>query len=430
MPPTTLTIDHSVFYNEKNIFDNLYSTTGNLESMLKCFDPQDKYSKGIIFCIPSKILDKFEYLNIKAERGEKLRFLNSTEFVKSISGYSIFMTDEEVIEVDITYDNKIAMNNLITASSLLLSGKKEKEVKLYYYIENMDLLTERKIKEISRFGFYDISVKSPLFYGKGKDEGFPQGLYLIKTTDISYNTKPRNYNILSGKINLYKTLTDSPFCYINIRISVKTKKILQEMVRIGGTRISNGKTTQRELSGCFVVRDHDNHTLQKNGKNKETSTFKLSLDTKSTKCNKEEDAEIAPCKYNFHTHPYKAYINNNTKYAWPSCSDYKAFLVSFYEYGTIFHILASLEGIYIISVHPDWVNNKKLLERDAIKHIESKYDMIEERNTHTPDEYIEIVGGYHFKGKEPIFNVEYERYEEKGKSHNVFFPKKNGGCIV
>jgi hypothetical protein len=441
MPLTTLTIDYSVFYNQKNNFDILYSTIGNIEHMLKCFDPKDKYSKGVIFCIPHKILNKFEFLSVKAEKGDSLiksiKYLNSKEFVDKIFGYSIFITNEEVIEVDITYYNKIAFNNLITASSLLLKGKNTQSpaktpVRIYYHIEILEELNERKIRELAKFGFYDISVKSPLFYGKIIPQDV-SSIYLIKNEDISYNTKQGNskiYHILSGKINLYKTMIDSPFCYINIRIGDKTKKILREMVHVGGTKISNGNPTQRELSGCFVVKDFESQ------KGSKKNTFKFSLDDSTTKCNKEEDAEITPCKYNFHTHPYRAYINNNTKYAWPSCSDYKAFLVSFYEYGTIFHILASLEGLYIISVSKEWINNENLLSGDTVKFIERKYDMIQERNIYNPDEYIEIIKGFGYKNRGPIFNVEYERYSDpwRGKklknTHQVFFPKKEGKCII
>ena len=57
--------------------------------------------------------------------------------------------------------------------------------------------------------------------------------------------------------------------------------------------------------------------------------------------------------YNFHSHPRNAYKKYNVKLGWPSGQDYIGFLLASIEDGTIFHMVITIEGIYIITLTKD-----------------------------------------------------------------------------
>jgi hypothetical protein len=405
-----LTIDYSVFYREKYDFGNLYKKIGNLSEKLKILDKSDSHSKGITFCIPSEIFILF--------KREKFSLLNTNKFIDNLYGCIIFLTKGKLVETDILFYNDDSALKILIDSFNGLMGK---NIVLYYRLHDSFKISKKNIMVLSKLGFNNFDSISPITKR--------EGIFLIrKNRNLPW--KNRDFNVIWGKLSLYQKLKSSNFCYFYIRISEKSKNILKEMVESGGARIEkNGKISQKEISGCFYIADCKGGPDCKEGK---IPTFKFSLNKNQIKYNKDEDAEIAPCKYNFHTHPFSAYINNDTKYAWPSCSDYKAFLISFYNYGTFFHILASLEGIYIISINKDWINSQNLLDNDTVKYIESKYDLIKERNIYTPNKYIKIVNNYSYKGKEAIFKVFFSSYEkrEKNEKYKIYFYRKNGQCVI
>lgn len=54
-----------------------------------------------------------------------------------------------------------------------------------------------------------------------------------------------------------------------------------------------------------------------------------------------------------HTHPVKAYTQYNTYIGYPSTDDFYTILQSSVEDKSLFHVLGSMEGLYIISLHKD-----------------------------------------------------------------------------
>jgi hypothetical protein len=72
--------------------------------------------------------------------------------------------------------------------------------------------------------------------------------------------------------------------------------------------------------------------------------------------------EFPPVSYSYHVHPLVTYRQANVLIAPPSGSDFQAFMNRFLFYTakdpapTLFHSVFTLEGIYIISLHPDFIN--------------------------------------------------------------------------
>ena len=65
---------------------------------------------------------------------------------------------------------------------------------------------------------------------------------------------------------------------------------------------------------------------------------------------------------NFHTHPKKCYVDNNTKYGWPSGEDMGQ-VIRFAKLNNLVHIVFTIEGAYIIRV-------KKILNNKDIEILE------------------------------------------------------------
>lgn len=153
-----------------------------------------------------------------------------------------------------------------------------------------------------------------------------------------------------------------------------------------------------EFSGAFVI---------KNIKNK--NVFELQVDKNNMVSGEEEGVDAVHFRYNYHTHPKKAYENNDVVNGWPSVHDY----ISILELkNTIVHLVITIEGIYIISYGKNWSgkNTEKLRE-----FINKNYDIDHEEDI-SIYEYIEHINSLVYN-KKKVFNVEYLPWS---KSNNIF----------
>ena len=96
---------------------------------------------------------------------------------------------------------------------------------------------------------------------------------------------------------------------------------------------------QKEVSGVFKSKNKIGKNILEMYIQKNSFSFGVDDNVKS------------PNKHcTFHTHPKTTYKKYNVKYAWPSALDYKVLIR---ENGKLaFHLLATLEGIYLITINP------------------------------------------------------------------------------
>lgn len=100
---------------------------------------------------------------------------------------------------------------------------------------------------------------------------------------------------------------------------------------------------QREISGKFVMIPS------------EPDLVHVTIDRESTKTGDKENASYHESVGSFHTHPYDAYKRHEVCVAFPSGED---FATTLYLYATemgAFHVLSSIEGIYVITMRPSFV---------------------------------------------------------------------------
>ena len=131
---------------------------------------------------------------------------------------------------------------------------------------------------------------------------------------------------------------------------------------------------------------------------------------------------------NFHTHPKGEYKKQKVKYAWPSGDDYLSIMEKMYTENTILHIVATMEGIYAISLSPKLTDrSKKNLEKLFKSKAPLKYkrelpDISNPKSN--PSKYLKDIRDI----KNPIYTVEYRSWKNNTPFKFYFPPDKKGDC--
>lgn len=244
----------------------------------------------------------------------------------------------------------------------------------------------------------------------------PDTLALVRKND--YQTKVELEEVYD---EILYTLGPQTTCTFNFRIIEDARAYLQTLTSKAGVTLNKNKTiTQKEVSGGLSIESTETRNA--------VIFFLLGLDRKLTVYNQEEEASISPSFYNFHTHPQQAYLNHNVKLGWPSADDYSAFLSSIAENNTIFHLLAAVEGFYILSLSPYWAINLEGLDVSP-KWITQNLHWREKEGASDwkVKDYLARVNEMDYK-EHPIFQVQFSTWD-KGKPFEVAFPRRDGNCF-
>lgn len=223
-------------------------------------------------------------------------------------------------------------------------------------------------------------------------------------------------------VNTHKTISnciyilqqyrnDSDSCNMHAKFSPKAIKYLKKTSHRGHTKNKDSTVTQKELGGELYI--------SKIEKPNSDYVFIVDVNEKNVKSGEEEAVSVSATKYNFHSHPKEAYDKHRVKKAWPSLSDFLGYL----QLGnrTIFHCVATLEGIYIMSFSEYWVNRLNKINK---KFVEKNFRI--ERNTSlTPFQYVKKVNNIKYKNQ-PIFVVKFLPWGTATKTIFSINYKKNG----
>ncbi len=79
-------------------------------------------------------------------------------------------------------------------------------------------------------------------------------------------------------------------------------------------------------------------------------------------------------KATYHTHPYPTYLEFDAKYAWPSVTDYKSIADTIVHGIGVFHIVVTVEGIYVVSLNDEWYDKLDTLKK-MVDHSDKKYEI-------------------------------------------------------
>lgn len=339
--------------------------------------------------IPEKV---FEKLESKPKGNERTTFFNSPEFLKSI-----------VFSVCTTYDNR---NKII---------QMQPEVKPYtqLFLDTVHLNFEESVRVVAPFDETLISkgFESPSIC---KEDGSicleRKNQYKIGDQyKIEAEIKKEKEMVLNDLAYVQKQ-RGKKFCDILLKIDLDSLRFLKYLTRAGVTKTSRGRS-QKEFFGQFRISDakEENNNI----------VYTLTLDRKTLISGEEEKIEASGSVYNFHSHPYQAYLKHKVKYGVPSIADYTSvYILS--KRGTIIHFVATLEGVYAISINPDF----HILQQGDAKVV----DFIERRMPCDRDnltkylKYVNSVG---------LFQVELLPYEKSVKVNARFHKKgKYNNCIT
>jgi hypothetical protein len=236
-----------------------------------------------------------------------------------------------------------------------------------------------------------------------------------------------NKSSIKNKIShLIQDFKSGNECTANVRIS---KEALAHLKKTSDTH--SGFSSQKEMTGELYIKDVE--VLFTKGRAKpsstegeninKTSVYVIDLIKESIESGSEEEVDVAPTRYNFHSHPKEAYVRHSVSKAWPSQIDYNGY----FKLGsnTIFHCVATLEGLYVMSFSSYWGKRLKEVPKSFIS---SNYK-IPQNSKLTPEEYVKKINEIRYKGH-PVFKVFYFTWDKAGEVFQVYYPQIKNSCLA
>lgn len=348
---------------------------------LEIINCENKINNLLFIIIPENI---FKELENKKQGYERTSYFNSQEFIKNIQYH--FCT---------SYDKK---ENIVR-----LSGCDEKHIQLF--LDTIHLNFEESVRIIAPFNekLIEKGFESPEICGMKESD-------ICLTRENKFVNKDKiDPKRVEHDLKFVKNQKNQKFCNINLQIDQPSLDFLNHLTKAGVTKTDTGRS-QKEYFGQFSITE----TRETQG----NILYTLSVDKDTLISGEEEKIEATGSVYNFHSHPYEAYLNHKVKYGVPSISDYvSVYILS--KQGTIIHFVATLEGVYAISLNPDFPILKKPHNK-VVQFIEKNMPFARE-NLEKYLKYVNSVG---------MFQVELLPY--KPTKINAQFEKqgKFRNCVI
>ncbi len=287
-------------------------------NIAKCTD-----QNNLLFLILTD--DQFRLLESKNQGEERTAFFNSEEFRKKIIYWLCTEFDHEhkIIYMG-DCSSKYAKKFLDTIHSTF---EESVTIKAGLHLKN------NLPKDLISMGFANPSICS-------KDKKICLDR---KNTFIPKNEKEPKSKLVELDLEFLLKQKDKPHCNIKLEIDKDSREFLKHLTTSGVTQEEDGRS-QKEIFGLFKISKG-----QKGDKGIILYTLKVNRDSLVT--GDKEEIEAVQSLYNFHTHPKEAYLRHGVKFGIPSIADYCA-VFELSKKGTIIHFVATLEGIYAISLNP------------------------------------------------------------------------------
>lgn len=372
----------------------------NLEQhtlLLKLLGKESLKKPGIILILPKYILDMLESKNKGIDR---ISYINTTEFVNSIKGFCYINYDsvKKVCEVfNISAIHKTYLDYIIKN----IYDNFEDADTIWVHIET-DNINDNIIKDAIKAGFKNPYICKDSLVFKNVENPSKSGLCMfLKKGDVvssDHVMEETAYVLDQAKTSM---------CKLCIKFSKDTIQFLQNLCFSGKTTNKDGSITQKEIAGVFDIKYIKNNI------------FVVDVDKNKLIYGQEEGVDVTKSRYNFHSHPKEAYDRNNVKVGWPSGSDYAGFLSVNKQYNTSFHIVVSLEGMYIISFSKDALNNISMLKSDKLLEgfILDEYDHFKKKMN--IEKYVKLVNNTKYN-KIKLFCVDFMKWEDLNGKNNSF----------
>lgn len=219
------------------------------------------------------------------------------------------------------------------------------------------------------------------------------------------------------QISYLKKMYEKEYCTISLKLEDDSIQYLQYVTKAGVTANKKGDgMSQKEVFGKFKIIKSEIH--------KGNITHTLQLDKSSIVYGEEDEITTTGSLYNFHSHPHNAYVMYGAKYGVPSLADYIAVYTLCKVQNTIVHFVASLEGLYVISINP---KSKvcKLPVKEGLKFVKKNFRYNEGHNIEDLDHYMKYINS---KGVFKLSLIPWNKLGEKLIS--IEFNKVGKICVI
>lgn len=351
--------------------------------------PKTKDDVGIIFLIPEKNYKKLLELS---DGMEKIMYISSKSFTNNVTGsyYIVYNEKRKICEIRGYVGDQGHLNSILKSITVYMP----RDITIWAGVVPID-----KSEHYISAGFDNphISDHSPLQY-----DFLDKGVAFSKKN--SEQNSP-NADSVRNKLRHASTQTGD-LCNIYARFTHNALTYLKEL---------NESKQTNEQAGSLVVSN-----VVKQGSQ---LVFELSPDPINTKNGQSETVDAVWSRYNFHTHPKKAYENHGVTRGWPSSQDFVGFLQL--DNHTVFHTVVTLEGVYIISLSPEWhVDIRKVDKKFVLKHYDINHDTKIDFKTYT-----KMINEKKYKGVQ-LFIVKYLPWESATTSFPVYYAKTGDKCLA
>lgn len=340
--------------------------------------------------------EKFESLPPKSSKYKR-------GVVTTPTAYYYVLNNDRVCEID----SSVSHLSLILQ---VLSKNLSPDLWLWVAVplnENCVLQTKKFVEE--GFGAPYIGGSTP--FGKK----IPHSVCLLRKNKSEAPNPKRGMLNVMYIIQQYTLMGET--CSLFARFNTQAITFLRKTSKMGHTKNGDDSVSQKELGGRLYVEN-----IERSGNNNKY-VFVIGVDKDKVESGVEEEIMVAPTRYNFHSHPKEAYVRYGVKYGWPSVTDYLGYLTL--GNNTIFHCVATLEGLYVLSFGPYWVNRLKEVNK---KFVKKNYDIRGQGLNPTPFEYVKIVNSILVEGH-PLFLVKFLPWTGASRSiFSVTYKKEGLGC--
>ena len=359
-----------------------------------------------------------EDININLDKNALNKFKENIKFFKSNDQYLVGFHYKKTFEI---INLKVFNNNLFE----LIQDKYK------YIIINVPITTKKNVinnlQHLSKYKIgklIDYKITSYFLFQSQRN--------LNDMIQLRFQTNMKKlFKLVKLKKEIYKYFKqEKKICQIKCMFDEKTLEKLSKFLN-----------NKNETGGIFRIKSINHKIL---------GTIYSIYFHEKTHSGKEE-VDIIDTHYNFHTHPQEAYLNHNCQLGWPSIDDLLSFLYTFINYDCYFHVVSTIEGLYVLTIDQSclfklkkqkdipthlekWIDKNLYVNKDNFKLAEGKY-VPKFGYIRSGDDYARFINTKKYpKWKCNIFSVIFLSWDMLKKDIYPYFSvnilKRNGKCIV
>lgn len=215
-------------------------------------------------------------------------------------------------------------------------------------------------------------------------------------------------------------------CSTHMIMDKPTLDFLQYHTKDHKFQVGN-KTEQREISGLFQMVPISPELV------------KVSIDHERTQIGDSENASYHESVGTFHTHPREAYERHEVCVAFPSGDDFATTIFLYANQIGAFHVLSSIEGLYVITVKPSFM--KKHSPTEVFKSMKKWEEYVMDRyDVGYPDCSLKrdnrvfwqrYIGKYIKKiNKQKVFHVQFKPWDQAHEPFEWNYHAFLDNCVV